>query len=414
MDHAFANKRPRPHHDQPQQDKVPKKYYTRSTRRNSTTTDSSGFTAPILIRPPTHSLYFLRLHKLFFYNENESTGIDENHDAVGPDSLQIVRFGNIRLQSIYKSPNIYVIDHFLTVTDIQYLFAHFISKFKFQRSFVDECDQDNGNLKDEDEDVAYSTGRKKSHQSNKSSHRTSAFLALNKQHDSRIASIEQKVASLFGCTTKQIEALQLVRYQSPDQCFHVHHDLGIYDETTGKVELPNKSIWYQRRMITLFCYLNTVPPQNGGATHFPCCTKANAQPSHLEKDNMRRIDTVTSIVDAKDSNVQRHDSQEIDPEFRTRNQSIGSCSNDQSIVCSSDGLRIYPVAGRAVVFSNVLASGIPDPSTIHAGDPVIVSRNETVEIKISHGIPATSSSKSKSKVDHCMTKYGLNIWICES
>ena len=416
MDHAFSHKRPRPrpHHDQPQQDKdlVPKQYNTRSTVRKSTTTDSSGFSSPLIIRPPTHSVYFLRLHKLFFSNENESTGSGENHNPVTSDFAKIVRFGNVRLQSIYKSPNIYTIDHFLSATDIQYLFTHFISKFKFQRSFVDEGDQNTGNLKDEDEDAATgsSTDRKKSHHSNKSSHRTSAFLALNKQHDSRIASIEQKVASLFGCTTKQIEALQLVRYQSPDQCFHVHHDLGIYDETTGKVELPNKSIWYQRRMITMFCYLNTVPPKNGGATYFPCCTKANAQQSHLEKDDIRRTNTVTSIVDAEDSNVIRHNSQEIDP----HDQSNGSCSNDQSIVCNSDGLRIYPMAGRAVVFSNVLASGIPDPSTIHAGEPVIVSRNETVDIKADHGMPLTPSSKSKSKVDPCMTKYGLNIWICES
>lgn len=47
-------------------------------------------------------------------------------------------------------------------------------------------------------------------------------------------------------------------------------------------------------------------------------------------------------------------------------------------------VRIDPVPGRAVLFSNILATGRPDPRTVHAGEPVLSG-----------------------------TKYGLNIWICE-
>jgi len=47
-------------------------------------------------------------------------------------------------------------------------------------------------------------------------------------------------------------------------------------------------------------------------------------------------------------------------------------------------VRVEPVPGRAVLFSNILASGQPDPRTVHAGEAV------------DRGI-----------------KYGLNIWICE-
>ena len=47
-------------------------------------------------------------------------------------------------------------------------------------------------------------------------------------------------------------------------------------------------------------------------------------------------------------------------------------------------VRVQPVPGRAVLFSNVLASGQPDARTIHAGETV------------TRGV-----------------KYGLNIWICE-
>jgi prolyl 4-hydroxylase len=47
-------------------------------------------------------------------------------------------------------------------------------------------------------------------------------------------------------------------------------------------------------------------------------------------------------------------------------------------------LRVAPLAGRAVVFANVKSDGLPDPRTVHAGEPVV------------KGI-----------------KYGLNIWLCE-
>lgn len=48
-------------------------------------------------------------------------------------------------------------------------------------------------------------------------------------------------------------------------------------------------------------------------------------------------------------------------------------------------LRVRPKRGRAVVFCNILENGMPDPRTIHAGEPVT-------------GIT---------------TKLGLNIWCCE-
>jgi prolyl 4-hydroxylase len=47
-------------------------------------------------------------------------------------------------------------------------------------------------------------------------------------------------------------------------------------------------------------------------------------------------------------------------------------------------LRVEPRPGRAVLFANVKSDGLPDPRTIHAGEPV------------EKGI-----------------KYGLNIWLCE-
>jgi hypothetical protein len=49
-----------------------------------------------------------------------------------------------------------------------------------------------------------------------------------------------------------------------------HTDLGDYNAETHCVDLPPKSIFAKRRIVTLFCYLNSVP--EGGATHFPSLT----------------------------------------------------------------------------------------------------------------------------------------------
>lgn len=185
-----------------------------------------------------------------------------------------------------------------------------IATSKFQRSYVDAHATD----------AAYDT-----------SHRTSTFLPFDKQQDAKVAGIEQKAAELLGCwsSTETVEPLQLVRYL-PGQFFSAHHDLGDYDEETGQVTLPPRSLFCKRRVVTLFCYLNAV--ESGGSTHFPAT----------------------------------------------------SCRSGEGIG-EGRGLRVQPCAGRAVLFSNILKTGQPDPRTIHSGEVVTAG-----------------------------TKFGLNVWICEN
>jgi 2OG-Fe(II) oxygenase superfamily len=350
--------------------RLPKRYSTRAVAKSvASSCSSSKSWAPIRIRPPTFNLHFRRMHELFFSDEDHTDGTG-HHDVASsctraPSSG--IKIGSIRLLPIYKLPNIFVINQFLSPTDVKYFYTYFISKYKFQRSYVD----DSGESILDSVSVERVTSKP-----SRNPYRSSTFISLNKQHNSRIARLEERVASLFGCSSKQIEALQLVRYQSPDQCFHVHHDLGLYNEDTGQVELPNKSIWYQRRIITLFCYLNTVPPSCGGATYFPCCTDRDAQNPQVSSFQSSSENVVKTSFDGNFDHV----------------------GSDDSIVCDADGLRIYPVAGRALVFSNVLASGLPDSRTIHAGEPVARPPNENAD---HHN-------------DKKGTKYGLNIWICES
>jgi prolyl 4-hydroxylase len=201
------------------------------------------------------------------------------------------------LKRKHTAPNIYVIDNFLTKGELDYLDT-FMTHGKFQKSFVDQVGSETKSLYDND-------------------HRSSTFLSFNKQHSARIAAMEQKAASLLGCYSSHcVEPLQLVRYL-PGQSFGPHHDMADLQDD-GSVVIPPRSLFCKRRIVTLFCYLNTVP--EGGATCFPQCGP----------------------------------------------------------------LRVMPVRGRAVFFANVLSNGLPDPRTVHAGEPV------------PQGV-----------------KYGLNIWLCE-
>ena len=233
--------------------------------------------------------------------------------------------GHFILQRVHASPNIYVVDNFLNAAELSYL-QQKIATSKFQRSYVDQIVDNDGNDNSNDNDnkddnTTTTTTTGGSHYD--TSHRTSTFLSFEKQQDAKVAAIEKKAAELLGCwSSGTVEPLQLVRYL-PGQFFGVHHDMGDYDEETGAVTLPPKSLYCKRRVVTLFCYLNAV--ESGGATHFPAATASD-----------------------------------------------------------KEGLRIEPVPGRAVVFSNILSTGQPDPRTIHAGEPVAAG-----------------------------TKYGLNLWICE-
>jgi hypothetical protein len=74
------------------------------------------------------------------------------------------------------------------------------------------------------------------------------------------------------------------------------------------------------------------------------------------------------------------------------------------------------VAGRAILFSNVLSSGFPDPRTIHAGEPVLAAnhkRNQNLKNEATSTTMTNMSSTNNCNSDNAAIKYGLNIWICE-
>ena len=316
-----------------------------------------------------------------------------------------------------EEPAIYIIDNFLTQSELEY-FDQKIHSIAFQRSFVDNMGSDDDNDKEakstiesenarhdklenekNQDEVAVPTknqngvcdgdasitkcldsvdqqsqkdstknkkGEKKAKKRKRKtivddSHRTSTFYSFRKLHDTKISALEQRIANILGCWVHQIEALQLVRYL-PGQFFGIHHDLGNLLEDDS-VELPRKDLACKRRLVTIFCYLNTLGDEEGGCTYFPKC----------------------------------------------------------------GDLRVKPQRGRAVLWCNITPDGKPDSRTIHAGEAVkALSSERTSQTSCAKKnsvanecSPGNSSSnelvqpKSKDGKKVQTTKYGLNIWVCE-
>lgn len=307
---------------------------------------------------------------------NEDTGLAplSNHpDFCNEQPTTSIRIGRFVLHRVHASPNVYVIDNFLTAPELRYL-LHMATRHErqYQRSYVDATtctetlsnnnpNEDSKNCRNPQvkDDTETSEPVESCSSRYDKSHRTSTFVSFAPHQDAKCSAIEDKAAKLLACWSSAngaVEPLQLVRYRK-GQFFGVHHDLGDYHAELGTVALPPPCAVLgarnrRRRMVTLFCYLNKVP--SGGATYFPALRGTN-QRQRLNSCTFKPNDN--GNVDSHEDNTPPH---------------------------AEEGLRIEPMPGRAVLFANIVASGQPDPRTIHAGEPVL------------DGV-----------------KYGLNIWICE-
>ena len=147
-----------------------------------------------------------------------------------------------KLILVHKSPNVFVMDDFLTHSELSYCETLFDNK-RFSKSFLDTAD--NQTIYQEDQ-------------------RTSSFLSLEKLQNAHVASIERRASEFLGVSVEQVEPLQLVRYRV-GEFFGIHHDLGILYED-GSVELPRRNTAApKRRIATMFVYLN----DSDGCTYFP-------------------------------------------------------------------------------------------------------------------------------------------------
>mmetsp|Transcript_17490 Transcript_17490/g.49407 ORF Transcript_17490/g.49407 Transcript_17490/m.49407 type:complete len:665 (+) Transcript_17490:3-1997(+) len=259
-------------------------------------------------------------------------------------------------------------------------------------------------------------------------HRTSTFFAFRKLHNQKIASLEQRIASMLGCWVHQIEALQLVRYL-PGQFFGVHHDMGdLLDD--GDVVLPPKHLAVKRRLVTVFVYLNTLEEGQGGCTYFPRCGGPASKKKRQQQQNQQNQRTAKDVKEPqkdpamtptrcsarirdRKKKKQEHEEEEAKKErdAATNKPSEGGASKTRSP--AEDGLRIHPKRGRAVLWSNVTKGGLPDPFTVHAGEPVIQADVPSSPPPNGAGTNSTSTNAPTANKNPTTIKYGLNIWICE-
>jgi hypothetical protein len=325
---------------------------TTSTAAATTTLRRSkrNFNAIKLSGGAYNQTFFRRLDILFF---NPKTRVEDYQRILSSKRNDNINNSNskkdqVTLRSVQRVTKrrqapIYVLDNFLTASELDYFDQKIQQQqqqhhpsttttttssssssscpLKFERSFVDivgyngdsniRCQNEQEEQIGDNDVISQplpktrKCTKKRSRTMVDDKHRTSTFYSFRKLHDTRIAALEQRIATLLGCWVHQIEPLQLVRYQ-PGQFFGIHHDMGILlDDDT--VLLPHKDFLYKRRLVTIFCYLNSLEQQHGGATYFPQC-------NHL---------------------------------------------------------RVTPQRGRAVLWSNVTADGQPDARTIHAGEVVL-------------------------------------------
>jgi 2OG-Fe(II) oxygenase superfamily len=255
-----------------------------------------------------------------------STPTQPAKPTIAAAATTFLRINQLTLARIHHSPNIYLIENFLSSTELSHLL-----KLISVDANDNHHDQHYRPLKKKKKALKFERSYVGDDSHVDSAQRTSTFLNLSKQHDKIIAGIETKAASIVGCfSTTTIEPLQLVRYR-PGQFFGVHHDLGDYDDETNRVLLPDKSWYYRRRLVTIFCYLNTL----------------QAAAAAVDDENTDEPATAALSIDIAAAG------------------GGGGATEFPAL-----GLAVTPRAGTAVVFPNVLVpSGQPDVRTIHAGLP---------------------------------------------
>jgi hypothetical protein len=142
------------------------------------------------------------------------------------------------LTRVNESPNIYIIDDFLTESKLLHL-----------HSLI--ADQDamgqkrKGNFKSSYTDTGTEQLVNKD--------RTLRFIFMGKAQDPVASAIEGRAAEMIGALQDSVDPIQIVTY-TDGQGFGLHHEAGTLDTATRMMEIVNP-----RRIATFFVYLNTLP-----------------------------------------------------------------------------------------------------------------------------------------------------------
>lgn len=148
-------------------------------------------------------------------------------------------------QKLHSEPNIILIKGFLTPEECDYIIK--VGDPHIKKSEV--CGR-NGSRPDKS-------------RTSMTAHIGKKFLGGDNP-DKKLIAILKKAEKYCGLPSKNVEPIQLVRYE-PGQYFKPH-----YDYLDRKLPMYQRNIEKNgQRKYTFFCYLTDVPPDVGGTTYFP-------------------------------------------------------------------------------------------------------------------------------------------------
>jgi len=151
-----------------------------------------------------------------------------------------------RVNQIHTNPNVFEVYDFLTEGEMEHLDLVISSQQRKKGGFkASYTDTDTGDKVISEE-------------------RTSTFFYVQKFGDSKVRAIEARAAEMIGLPAENVEPLQVVAYRDGQQ-FTEHHDAGTLCGDDGMEQVEEVSPF---RLVTLFLYLNTLPPGQG-ETAFP-------------------------------------------------------------------------------------------------------------------------------------------------
>lgn len=166
------------------------------------------------------------------------------YDAVKKDVPRIYHsindnyFPGLVLQRLHRDPGILLVDNFLTADECQRL----IAKARRRPHLLQPCLVKNAE-----------TGTVQGDHASRTS--TNANLK-----QSEIPTVVKKVCDLLNCHASHLEIFQMLHYTAEQK----------FDPHTDGFEGPISACGFEDsgRLVTLFCYLNTVKKGGGGETHF--------------------------------------------------------------------------------------------------------------------------------------------------
>jgi hypothetical protein len=193
------------------------------------------------------------------------------------------------------------------------------------------------------------------HDHGTSKDRTSSYIRLPRLHPLS-KPIRDRVAALVGVPGSWVEPLQLVHYRE-GEFFNDHHDAGTVYNYAGRSGARDK------------------PSADGEAVEM-----------EIEMVQPRRLATVLVCL----------------------NEGFGGGATEFPLV--EPPLSVKPVAGQALLWSNITHDGKADPLTIHRGQTVTNAELSTAWQREGEGGEGADARTSAQEVK---VKVAINCWVCD-